>query len=44
MAVALSRFFSRWRPVTCPCTNPDNELFPALPFDGALPGEFELPI
>ena len=27
----------------CPCTNPDEEQFPALVFYGGLPGEFELP-
>ena len=52
MAAALPRFFTRRRPVvepvTCPCTNPDEEQFnfPNLPKvfrDGALPCEFELP-
>ena len=53
MAAALPRFFTRRgrpvvEPVTCPCTNPDEEQFnfPNLPKvfrDGALPCEFELP-
>ena len=48
MAAALRRLFtrssSRGRSVTwrgCPCT--DEEQFPVVLFDGALPGEFELP-
>ena len=51
--VPSARFFTRRgrpvvEPVTCPCTNPDEEQFnfPNLPKvfrDGALPCEFELP-
>ena len=48
MAAALRRLFTRFsrreRSVTwrgCPCT--DEGEFPVVLFDGALPGEFELP-
>ena len=48
MAAALPRFVTRRggpvaEPVTCPCTNPDEEQFPAILRDDALRGEFELP-
>ena len=50
MAAAQVDFFTRRGPVAepvtwrrCPCTNPDEEQFSAVRFDGALQGEFELP-
>ena len=51
MAAAQVDFFTRRGPVAepvtwrrCPCTNPDEEQFSAVRSDGALQGEFELPI
>ena len=48
MAAALPRFVTRRggavaEPVTCPCTNPDEEQFPTILRDDALRGEFDLP-
>ena len=37
---ALRRLFTRRG---CPCTDPDEEQFPAVLLGDTLPGEFELP-